>query len=182
MLSTPLHNGEVGNCLSVPLMEFECRETEFSLDLKILIKSITCITYSPIPAALLKQKYLENSLSIREIANEFSCSKTRIRDQLLKHNIPLRQPYKRYNKWYAYGKQQVGGKTIDHKGEQRTIATIKQIYSAGVSTSAIARFLNTMKIPTKQQGKGWHQNTIAKILRLEGVYIVGRRGAGALSA
>ena len=104
---------------------------------------------------------------MREIAEEFSCSKTRIRDQLLKYKIPLRQPYKYHDRWYAYGKRKVRSKTIDHKAELRTIATIRQMYSKGVSTSAIARFLNTMKIPTKQQGKGWHQNTVAKILKRE---------------
>ena len=62
---------------------------------------------------------------------------------------------------------------MDHKAELRTIATIKQMYREGNSTSAIARFLNTMKIPTKQQGKGWHNCTVAEILRREGVYVVG---------
>lgn len=34
-------------------------------------------------------KYLENRLSMLEIAREFSCSKTHIRGLLLKHNTPL---------------------------------------------------------------------------------------------
>ena len=177
-LSTPLGNAEFGNCLSVRRVEFECRETNFSLNQKILIKSITCITYSPIPEALLKQKYLGNHLSMREIAEEFSCSKTRIRDLLLKHNTPLRKPFNYSNRWYAYGKRRVGGKTIEHKAELRTIATIRQMHSEGLTTMAIARFLNTMKIPTKQQGKGWHQNTVAKILKREGVYVEGGKKRG----
>ena len=56
-------------------------------------------------------------------------------------------------------------------------STIKQMYHEGIGTNAIARFLNTMKIPTKQQGKGWHKNTIAKILKREGVYVERRRVA-----
>ncbi len=59
---------------------------------------------------------------------------------------------------------------IDHKAEMRAVATIKQMYAEGVSTSAIARFLATMKIPTKQQGNGWHSNMVVKILKREGVY------------
>ena len=71
-----------------------------------------------------------------------------------------------------------GGKTIEHKAELLTIATIRQMYSEGIITSAIARLLNTMKIPTKQQGKGWHQNTVAKILKREGVYVEGGKKRG----
>ena len=156
-------------------MEFEHQQTKFSLNQKISIKSSSCTAYLPISEALLKQKYLGNRLSMREIAEEFSCSKTRIRDLLLKHNIPLRSPYRYHNRWYAYGKRMVGGKTIEHKGELRTIATIKQMYGEGMNTSAIARCLNTMKLPTKKQGKGWHQNTVAKILkREEACYVEGR--------
>ncbi len=107
---------------------------------------------------------------MRDIAREFACSKTHILDLLLKHNIPPRQPYKYRDRCYAYGKRKVRSKTIDHKGELRTIATIKQMYSEGLSMSAIARFLNTMKIPTKQQGKGWHTNTVVKIIKREGVF------------
>ena len=112
---------------------------------------------------------------MREIAREFSCSKTHIRDLLLKYKIPLRQPYKYRDRWYAYGKRKSRGKTIEHKAELRTIATIKQMYSEGVNTTAIARFLDTMKIPTKQQGKGWHSNTVVKILKREGVRVEGGR-------
>ena len=132
-----------------------------------------------IPERVIRQKYLADNLSMREIAEEFSCSKTHIRDLLLKHKIPLRQPYKYRDRWYAYGKRKVRGKTIDHKAELRAIATIKQMYAEGINTSAIARFLNIMKIPTKQQGKGWHQNTVAKILKREGVRV---EGGMALSA
>ena len=54
------------------------------------------------------------------------------------------------------------------------------MYAEGNNTSAIARILNTMKIPTRHQGKGWQQNTVAKILKREGVYVEGhvRRGGG----
>jgi len=139
----------------------------------ISIRSTACITSRQIPESVLRQKYLVDQLSMRDIARELACSKTHIRDLLLKYNIPLRQPNRRYNKWHAYGKRRVSGKTIDHKGELRTIATIKQMYREGIGTNAIARFLNTMKIPTKQQGKGWHQNTVAKILKREGGCVVG---------
>ena len=154
------------------------------------------ITSSHIPASVLKEKYLENLLSTREIAQEFSCSKTRIRDLLLKHNIPLRKRSERHGTRLAYGKRRISNKIVDHKGELRTVATIKQMYGEGISPNAIARFLNTMKLPTKQQeresdrqvsiseanGKSWHGNTIIKILKREGVYVTRQKGRVALSA
>ena len=192
-LSTPQYNYTVGNCLSVPRMEFEHQETNFLLNPKILIKSTTCITYSLIPEALLIQKYLENRLSIGDIARELACSKTYVRSLLQKYNIPRRQSSDyRGSRWYAYGKRKVNGKTVEHKGEQRTIAAIKRMYAEGMNTLAIARCLNTMKIPTKRleresdrqvsmnevNGKGWHYCTVATILKREGVYVVGRKKEG----
>ena len=116
---------------------------------------------------------------MREIAEEFSYSKTHVRDLLLKYNIPLRKRSERYSsRCLTYGKRRVSCKVVDHKGELRTIDTIKQMYSEGLSVSAIARFFNTMKVPTKQQGKGWHHHTIAQILKRERVYVGGRRGMG----
>ena len=53
----------------------------------------SCLTASLfIPECVLRQKYLENYLSTREIAKEFACSKSRIRRFLLKYKIPLRKP------------------------------------------------------------------------------------------
>ena len=114
-----------------------------------------------------------------DIASEFSCSKTHVRDLLLKHNIPLRKRSERYgSRWLAYGKRRVSCKVVDHKGELRTIATIKQMYAEGMSIAAIARCLDTMKIPTKRQGKGWDYHTVTAILNREGVYAKGRKDQG----
>ena len=51
------------------------------------------------------------------------------------------------------------------------------MYAEGNNTSAIARILNIMKLPTKHQGKGWQQNTVAKTLKREEVYVEGRAKA-----
>ena len=142
------------------------------LNLQFSMTSSIYIASPPIPEGVLRQKYLVDRLSMREIAREFACSKTRIRDMLLNYNIPLRRPSQPpKSRWTTYGKRKVRGKIVDHKAELRAVATIKQMYAEGVNTSAIARFLNIMKIPTKQQGKGWHQNTVAKILKREGGYM-----------
>ena len=143
---------------------------------KLSIRSGTYDTSPRIPEALIKQKYLNDLLSTREIAEEFSCSKTRIRSLLLRYGVPLREPNK-YHKdhWRVYGKRRNRGKAVDHKGELRTIAAIRKMYSEGVSTAAIARFLSTMKIPTKQQGKSWDHSMVIALLKREGVYVEWRR-------
>ena len=149
-----------------------CQDAEFALNNTFLIESDSYTTYPFIPEDVLRQKYLENRLPIRAIASEFACSKTYVRSMSLKYNIPLRKTSDyRGSRWFAYGKRKIGIKTIDHKGELRTINTIKQMYREGNSTSAIARCLNTMKLPTKQQGKGWRYDMIVTILKREGVYV-----------
>ena len=149
-----------------------CQDAEFALNNTFLIESDSYTTYPFIPEDVLRQKYLENRLPIRAIASEFACSKTYVRSMSLKYNIPLRKTSDyRGSRWFAYGKRKICGKTIDHKGELRTINTIKQMYREGNSTSAIARCLNTMKLPTKQQGKGWRYDMIVTILKREGVYV-----------
>ena len=156
-------------------MEQIHRATKSVSNQQLSMRSGAYKTSPIIPESVIRQKYLENRLSTRAIASEFSCSKTYVRSLLLKYKVPLRKTSDyRGSRWFAYGKRKIGGKTIDHKGEQRTISTIKQMYGEGLSTNAIARFLNTMKTPTKQQGKGWHNYTVAEILRREGVYASGK--------
>ena len=158
-------------------MDIIDRATESVSNQLLSMRSGTYNTSPLISACLFREKYLEDGLSMRAIAREFSCSKTHVRNLLIRYKIPLRDPHK-YSRWYTYGKRKVSGKTIAHKGELRTITTIKQMYSEGLSVSAIARFLNTMKVPTKQQGKGWHHHTITQILKREGLSVEGRRVRG----
>ena len=155
------------------------------LNAKFYIELDTYITSPPISACVLKQKYLANCLSMRDIACEFLCSKTRIRSLLLRYGIPLREPNK-YHKdhWRIYGKRRAKGKAVDHQRELCTIAAIKKMYAEGLSITAIAKTLSTMKIPTKRHeresdrqasmnkvnGKGWDHSTVAAILRREGVF------------
>ena len=143
------------------------------LNLQFSMKSDAYITSPPISEDVLKQKYLENGLSTRSIASEFSCSKTHIRDLLVRYKIPLRGPLQCHNDHgRAYGKKRRNGQSVDHKAELRTIETMKTMYSKeGLHPRAIARLLNTLKVPTKQQGKGWHHHTVITILKREGVYI-----------
>ncbi len=173
--SSPENSGEDTFCVYAGRAEQIHRATKSVSNQQLSMRSGAYKTSPIIPESVIKRKYLENRLSTRAIASEFSCSKTYVRSLLLKYNIPLRQtPDYRGSRWSAYGKRRVGGRTVDHKAELRTIDTIRTMYAEGISTNAIARYLNTMKIPTKQQGKGWHNCTVAEILKREGVYISGK--------
>ena len=170
-ITSPSYRGEVANCILNWMVEQGNRYAEPVLDPQFSMESERYTTFPYIPEGMLKQKYLEDRFSTRAIAREFSCSKTYVRSQLLKYKIPLREPSK-YHKNHSriYGKRKFGSRTIDHKGELRTITAIRRMYSEGISTAAIARFLDAMKVPTKRQGKGWHNYMIIKILEREGLY------------
>ena len=136
------------------------------------MKSTISSTHPSISESVFKQKYLKNHLSIREIAKESSYSKTKIRDLLLKYNIPLRKPSKGHYKYDSrtYGKKRVNGQIIDHKKELKTIETIKKLYAKGINPNTIAKVLSTMKIPTKHHKKEWHHHTIINLLKRENLY------------
>ena len=152
-----------------------CNDAESILNHILAMEADSYIASSLISEGVLRQKYLVDCLSMRDIASEFACSKTRVRDLLLKLNIPIRpRSQLPQHRSTTYGKRMVKGKIVDHKTELRAVATIKQMYLEGMNTMAIARCLNAMRLPTKNQGKCWHQNTIAKILKREGVYIPGK--------
>ena len=136
------------------------------------IKSNVCVTSSIIFEGVLREKYLKNNLSMRDIAGEFECSKNHVRDLLLKYKIPIRVAHlchKDHSR--IYGKRTSCGEVVEHKGEQKTLVAIKRMYQEeGIHPRAIARILNSMRVPTKQQGKSWHHHTVITLLKREGVY------------
>ena len=71
----------------------------------------------------------------------------------------------------AYGKRIVGNRETAHKGELQVIETIKRMYAEEhLRPRSIARLLDTMKVPTKRQGKKWDHSVIIAILKREGLY------------
>lgn len=153
------------------MVDLDTASAENVLSPQFTMKSYTYITSESISADVLRQKYLENRLSMRDIAKEFMCSKTQVRNLLLRHDIPLREPSK-YHKDHSrtYGKRALKGSVTDHKTELRVIETIKKMNEEGLSARAIARTLDAMKVPTKQQGKGWHHHMVITILKREGLH------------
>ena len=140
------------------------------LNFNFLVKLGGSTTSQTFTESVLRHKYIQNRLSMRAIANEFACSKTHVRDLLLRYKIPIREPHKAGSNARKYGKRKVNGQIVDYKKELKTIETIKKMYNEGLRPKAISRLLDTMKTPTKKQGRGWHHHTVITILKREGVY------------
>ena len=117
--------------------------------------------------AVLHQKYVLEKRSLRQIAAEFSSSKTAVREALIRFGIPLNRHGTFANRVHSlpFGKRCVEGTVIEHKGEAHVIDSMLKMHREGFSNCAIARVLTQMKIPTKKQGRGWHAEMVRKILQ-----------------
>ena len=78
----------------INLVDATNQYAESVLNFHFSMESIAYSNSSAISKDVLRQKYVENRLSMRDIAKEFMCSKTQVRNLLLKHDIPLREPSK----------------------------------------------------------------------------------------
>ena len=92
LTTAPPDNSEVKFCTAVDLVDYSNHGAKSVLISHISIRSTSCITSRQIYEGVLRQKYLVDRLSMRDIACEFACSKTHIRNLLLKYNIPCVNP------------------------------------------------------------------------------------------
>lgn len=140
--------------------------TNFFLRPEITILSNIYTTSKLYDKSFLHQKYIVETLSLRQIGALIFSSKTAVRNALIRFDIPLREkktPPERHGN-PPYGIRRVGGKNIVHKQERRVIESIVKMKDEGLSNRAIARILNELKTPTKKQGKGWHHEQVRQIL------------------
>jgi hypothetical protein len=116
--------------------------------------------------AFLRQKYLVEGLSTREIAaGTFSVRSTIVR-ALKEFNIPLRtaDAAHQMNKGQlGYGEKLVENRESGHRRELQHIVKMTELRRRGFSYHKIAAIFNSMGIPTKNRKK-WHATTVMKIL------------------
>ena len=124
-----------------------CAESLFNQKLSMI--SGVYDTSPLIPEALIRQKYLDDLLSTREIAEEFSCSKTRIRSLLMRYGIPLREPNRYHNDYLAHDgvldvledRQRSG--SADRAARERYSKHVKAVFQVGEARSpTFAHVLN----------------------------------------
>ncbi len=122
---------------------------------------------SEIPQNVLIQKYCLEGLSLREIATQFSSSKTTIREQIIKYGIELRgrggdDVFKE-----RYGSKRDKYRTRKTRSEHRAIKIMIDLRARGLSYRRIAELLTEMKIPTKTGLDKWHNNVVREIINRE---------------
>ena len=113
---------------------------------------------------LLHKKYVVLGFSLKQIADEFFCSKNTVRSALLKASVPLRgRQEKGRSSNPRYGTRATEGYRIDDKPEQRVIQTVLEMHRDGISFLKIAKFLTGAGVPTKTRRKKWHSEVIRQI-------------------
>jgi hypothetical protein len=116
--------------------------------------------------SFLQQKYVQEGLSIRQIAEQVVSSKEAVRTEILRQGIPLREKSQHHGRpaQLKFGQRVMKDQLIDHKSEQRVVDSIRQMKDEGLSLRAISRCLDQMKVPTKMRGKKWHPEMVKRIL------------------
>ena len=123
-------------------------------------------------AFFLRQKYLEEGLSTRQIAALIFSSRSTISVHLKKFGIPLRPEdisHKMNKGQLGYGEKRRAGQEAVHQREAAIIEKMKTLRAQGHSYWKIADILNAMKIPTKTRRAGWKAATVMKILKSDEV-------------
>lgn len=118
----------------------------------------------------LTQEYIKEGLSIQQIADEISSSRSFVWDALKRFEIPIRSRSEGQKKGRKsqtrYGVRMVNGFETSHLGEQRVIVAAKEMYEQGLSLRKVAQILTKMGAPTKCRGRSWHPEMVSRILKL----------------
>ncbi len=115
----------------------------------------------------LREKYLEERLSIREIASLCFSARSTISSNLKAFGIEIREEEVAHslNKGQVgYGEKRVKREAQTHRRELENIEKMKELRRQGFSYHKIAAIFNSMGVPTKNKKK-WHATTVMKILK-----------------
>ena len=108
----------------------------------------------------LRQKYLEEGLSLQEIAAETVSSWKTVRRHLLYMKIPLRTKDQLINEQVKFGFQRIEGQLLKHESEQAALDKIRMLRGEGFSIRQIVEELNRLRIPCRKVGAQWHIKTV----------------------
>ncbi len=113
--------------------------------------------------SFLKEKYLQEGLSSKEIASLVFSSRATVTNYLKKYGIPLKKVTRRTNGGHRFGFRNYGGRSIRMKKEQEVINLIRSYRENGYSYQKIADLLNEQKIETKMRKGFWYSKVIRQI-------------------
>lgn len=116
---------------------------------------------------VLKQKYLVEKLSVRQIAEEFSSSKSTILKCLKFYKIKSRKrgSLELAKPNPAYGERRNGNRLVKNQKEVEVIDLILKLHKSGQSYRAVARTLNKMEVPTRSGAGEWHHEVVRSIVK-----------------
>jgi len=110
-----------------------------------------------------EQLYLNQHLSIREIARQTDVSHSVVAEAMKRFGIPQNGNGHKHPGQIPFGYDYTDYHLVKNKNEQEVIRMIRQFRASGLSLWKIAGELNRRLIPTKNSGI-WQANTVRKIL------------------
>lgn len=117
----------------------------------------------------LRQKYLVEGLSTRQIALEIRSARSTIKEAVIKFDIPLRpiETARKLNTGQpAFGQRVCGGRLVPHRAELKIIQRMLELRARGKSLDKVAAWLNKKGVPTKsRRATLWSRPTVLKIIR-----------------
>lgn len=127
------------------------------------------VRFNATPAYLdpsfLRQKYVEERLSCKEIARLTFSARTTVLKHLKLAGIPVRGAGQNTRRWnQAYGVRLVKRRETFFKAEQENIEKMGALRDQGLSYWKIADVLNAMRVPTKTAKGPWQARTVQRIL------------------
>jgi len=113
--------------------------------------------------SFLQKKYLDERLTINQIAVLTMSSRSTVIRHLRKAEIPIRNEEHRLGR-LAYGERKVNGHIVTHQKEMELMSKIKGLKNQGLSNQNIADLLQGLNLPTKRGGQ-WSRRAIHSILK-----------------
>ncbi|MBY0383670.1 recombinase family protein [bacterium] len=111
----------------------------------------------------LRQKYLEEGLSLQEIAAETVSSWKTVRRHILYSNIPLKPQDRLVKDQIKFGFKRLEGRLENDAAEWQAIELILRLRKLGKTYREIVNELNIAGVPTRKIGGRWHLKTVYQI-------------------
>ena len=104
---------------------------------------------------LLRQKYVEDGLSIKQISRLTASSKDSVRKGLAAAGIAIRQHGRHHGhpSQPQFGKRIKNGRETDFKAEQKVVGVIRELREQKMTLRKIGQALTKLGVQTKAEGK-----------------------------
>lgn len=136
-------------------------------DFPLTAQVIDTIDLPPLKPTLsesfLKEKYLQEGLSSKEIAALTFSSRSTVTNYLKRYGIPLKKLTRRTDGGHRFGFRRYSGRSIQLKKEHEVINKIKLYRENGYSYQKIADLLNKQSIDTKMKKGFWYSKVVRQI-------------------